>query len=264
MVVIGAGPAGSAAAAIAGAQGHRVVVFDRAESAGGQMRLALGTPGHDEVARGLVGTAERWLAGADLRLGVEADADAVLAERPDRVIVASGAVPYDPGIEGTVHAWDVLAGAQTGQHVTITDWGGDWTGLVLAEHLAARGRTVRLVTSAVAFGEWVHQYQRNMYLARLDEAGVELVHHLRLTGWDGIAAQFRNVFSERPVELTGIDTLVINEGRSSAGGDLFEQLEDAGLDVVRVGDALGPRSFEEAIREGTDAGLAPLAAPAPV
>ena len=35
------------------------------------------------------------------------------------------------------------------------------------------------------------------------------------------------------------------------------------MDVVRVGDALGPRSFEEAIREGTEAGLAvgtPLAA----
>jgi hypothetical protein len=28
--------------------------------------------------------------------------------------------------------------------------------------------------------------------------------------------------------------------------------------VVRVGDALGPRSFEEAIREGTEAMLAPL------
>jgi hypothetical protein len=37
------------------------------------------------------------------------------------------------------------------------------------------------------------------------------------------------------------------------------------VDVVRVGDALGPRSFEEAIREGTEAGLAvstPLAAQA--
>ncbi len=260
VVVVGAGPAGSAAAAIATAQGHRVVVFDRAEAPGGQMRLALGTPGHDEVARGLVHTVERWLAGADLRLGGEAHADTVLAERPDRVVVATGAVPYDPGIAGTIHAWDVLAGAGTGERVTITDWGGDWTGLVLAEQLAAQGRTVRLVTSAVAFGEWVHQYQRNMYLARLDEAGVELVHHLRLTAWDGTTAQFRNVFSERPIELTGIDALVVNEGRSSAGGELFEQLEDAGVDVFRVGDALGPRSFEEAIREGTDAGLAPLAA----
>jgi hypothetical protein len=31
--------------------------------------------------------------------------------------------------------------------------------------------------------------------------------------------------------------------------------------VVRAGDALGPRSFEEAIREGTEAGLADLGVP---
>jgi len=179
------------------------------------------------------------------------------------VIVAAGAAPYDPGLDGAVQAWDVLGGAETGRRVTISDWGGDWTGLVLAEQLAAQGRSVRLVTSAVAFGEWVHQYQRNMFLARLDDAGVELVHHLRPTGWDGTTATFRNVFSDRVVELDGIDTLVVNEGRCAQGGELFGQLQDAGVDVVRVGDAQGPRSFEEAIREGTDAGLSPLAAPAP-
>jgi 2,4-dienoyl-CoA reductase-like NADH-dependent reductase (Old Yellow Enzyme family) len=263
IVVVGAGPAGAAAAGVASAQGHRVIVLERAAAAGGQMRLALSAAGHAEIARGLVRTAERWLEGAEVRFGVEADAEMVMAEQPDRVVVATGAVAYDPGIDGTVHAWDVLAGAPTGQRVTLTDWGGDWTGLVLAERLADEGRAVRLVTSAIAFGEGVHQYQRNMYLGRLDEAGVELVHHLRLTGWNGSVATFQNVFSDRVVELDGIDTLVVNEGRSAQGGELFEQLEDAGVDVVRVGDALGPRSFEEAIREGTDAGLAPSAASAP-
>jgi hypothetical protein len=155
-----------------------------------------------------------------------------------------------------VSAWDVLAGAATGRRVTVCDWGGDWTGLVLAEQLAGQGRQVRLVTSAIAFGEAVHQYQRNMYLGRLDEAGVELVHHLRLIAVEGAAARFRNVFSERELVLDGIDTLVTCDGRSAQGVELFEALLDAGVDAVRVGDALGPRSFEEAIREGTDAALA--------
>ncbi|HVI17636.1 MAG TPA: hypothetical protein VM712_04630, partial [Gaiellales bacterium] len=162
---------------------------------------------------------------------------------------------------GTVHAWDVLAGTDTGRRVTICDWGGDWTGLVLAEQLAQGGHDVRLVTSAIAFGEAVHQYQRNMYLARMDEAGIDLVHHLRLTGWDGSSATFRNVFSEREHVLHGIDTLVVNDGRSACGVGLFAALQDAGADVVRAGDALGPRSFEEAIREGTEAGLADVGAP---
>ena len=259
VAVVGAGPAGAAAAACARAQGHRVMVFEQATSAGGQMRLALAAPGHAEIAEGLVATVESWLEGCDRRFGEAATAEAVLAESPDRVIVATGAGRYDEGVAGTLHAWDVLAGADTGQRVTVYDWGGDWTGLAVAELLTTRGRSVRLVTSAIAFGEAVHQYQRNMYLGRLDEAGVELVHHLRLVSYGDGQAGFRNVFSEREVTLEGIDTLVVSAGRSAQGGALFEQLQAAGADVQRVGDALGPRSFEEAIREGTEAGLATLA-----
>ena len=125
--------------------------------------------------------------------------------------------------------------------------------------LAGRGRSVRLVTSAIAFGEAVHQYQRNMYLGRLDEAGVELVHHLRLVAVGGGRAGVPKRVLGARVTLEGIDTLVVNDGRSAARAALFEALQDAGADVVRVGDALGPRSFEEAIREGTEAGLADLA-----
>ena len=44
MVVVGAGPAGCAAAASARGAGHRVVVFDRGEAPGGQMRLGLAAP----------------------------------------------------------------------------------------------------------------------------------------------------------------------------------------------------------------------------
>ena len=258
VVIVGAGPAGAAAAACAIAQGHRVIVFERADAAGGQMRLALDAPGHREIASGLVATAEGWLSGAELRVACEATVDRVAAEAPDRVIVACGATAHRGGIMGTVSAWEVLAGAETGERVLLYDWGGDWTGLALAEQLAAGGRQVRLVTSAVAFGEAVHQYQRNLYLARLDDAGVELVHHLRLLGVDGGRAVFENVFSLRQLVLDGFDTVIAHEGRSASGGELFEGLADAGMDVVRVGDALGPRSFEEAIREGTEAGLAPL------
>ena len=150
------------------------------------MRLALEAPGHAEIARGLIEVLTAWLGGADIRYGVAADVDRVLALAPDRVVLASGAEPHLPALAGdgvpVVHAWDVLAGAEVGRRVLVSDWGGDWTGLDVAEALAARGCQVRLVTSAIAFGMAVHQYQRNLYLARLDEAGVELVHHLRPVG----------------------------------------------------------------------------------
>ncbi len=258
VVIVGAGPAGAAAAGCARTQGHRVVVFERGEAPGGQMRLALEAPGHQEIARGLVSTISRWLDGCELRLSAEAGLETILAEAPDRVIVATGARRFEAATGGDVHAWDVLTGAETGERVLVADWGGDWTGLAVAEQLAGRGCRVRLVTSAIAFGEMIHQYQRNMYLARLDSAGVELIHHLRLISAADGRATFRNVFSDREVDLDGFDTLVVNDGRSAAGVALFEVLQESGADVVRVGDALGPRSFEEAIREGTDAALVPL------
>jgi 2,4-dienoyl-CoA reductase-like NADH-dependent reductase (Old Yellow Enzyme family)/thioredoxin reductase len=258
VAIVGAGPAGCAAAASALASGHRVVVFESGDAPGGQMRLALGAPGHREVAEGLVEILDGWLAGADVRYGAAADAQAVLRLDPDRVIVATGAGPHIPDIGGSgvdvVHAWDVLAGGPVGRSVLVADWGGDWTGLDTAELLAARGTAVRLATAGPGFPEVVHQYQRNLYLERLDLAGVELVPHLRPVSVRPGAVVCRNVFSDREVLVEGVDTLVVSAGRS-ASNDLFEQLSGAHGDVVRVGDALGPRSFEEAIAEGTRAAL---------
>jgi NADPH-dependent 2,4-dienoyl-CoA reductase/sulfur reductase-like enzyme len=258
VVVVGAGPAGCSAAGAARACGHEVTVFEREDGPGGQMRLASGTPGHDEIAAGLARALESWLEGSDVRFATEAGVDDVLALAPARVVLADGAEAHHPEIGGggvpVVHAWDVLRGAGTGERVVVSDWGGDWTGLDVAEALAARGCQVRLVTAAVAFGLAVHQYQRNLYLARLDEAGVELVHHLRPVAVAPGAVECVNVFSGREVRIEDLDTLVVSAGRRQRN-DLHEALLAAGATVERAGDTLSPRSFEEAIREGTLAGM---------
>jgi hypothetical protein len=117
------------------------------------------------------------------------------------------------------------------------------------------------MTSAVAFGMAVHQYQRNLYLARLDEAGVELIHHLRPVSLRPGAVECANVFSHRPVTVEEVDTLVVSAGRT-ARNDLYDALCAAGVRAEWVGDTLSPRSFEEAIREGTLAGMG-VAEPVP-
>jgi 2,4-dienoyl-CoA reductase-like NADH-dependent reductase (Old Yellow Enzyme family)/thioredoxin reductase len=256
LVVVGAGPAGLAAAAEAHAAGHEVIVLERNGRIGGQLSIAGSAPGVAEIARSLVGNYERLLRGVDLRLSADADAEAVAALEPDAVVVATGATPYRPelrldGVE-VVQAWELLErGAPATERVVIADWGGDSAGLDCAELCAAAGGEVTLALASVAAGEGVHQYRRNLYLARLYAAGVQIEHHLELAG-AGTAGhvRFRNVFArELEVDLEA-DLLVVALGRVPLDG-LAPELRARGLRVEEAGDCRSPRSAEEAVLEGT-------------
>ncbi len=54
--------------------------------------------------------------------------------------------------------------------VLVADWGGGWDGLDAAEVLAEQGLEVTLACAAPCPGDTLHQYQRNLYLARFDAA----------------------------------------------------------------------------------------------
>ncbi|HKE52693.1 MAG TPA: oxidoreductase, partial [Actinomycetes bacterium] len=95
-----------------------------------------------------------------------------------------------------------------------------------------------------------HQYQRNLYLGRLDRLGVTVLAGTELAAADGRLV-LRNVFSGRTGELPELRTLVLAAGRVPNDG-LWAELEGR-PGVARAGDMLGPRSMEEAILEGTAA-----------
>ena len=257
IVVVGAGPAGLAAAVEAGAAGHDVVLLERRHKIGGQIALAGSAPGHAELAwalrRNYDGLLER--AGVDLRLDEEADADSVAALNPDAVVVATGAHPYDPPLElgdmEVLQAWDVLLGpVPQGRRVVIADWGGDPAGIDCAELLDRAGNEVTLAVASIAVADSMHQYQRNLYLARLYRAGVQLEPHLELTGARRGAVEFRNLFARELESELPADILVLALGRVPTSG-LAEALTARGLHVEEAGDVLSPRSAEEAILEGT-------------
>lgn len=256
IVVVGAGPAGLAAATEAADGGHDVVLLERSSRAGGQIALAGSAPGSAEIARTFVSTALDRLGGVELRLGSEATPDGVLALEPDAVVVATGARPYlderlDLGGVETRHAWDVLAGdVPSGRTVVVADWGGDPGGLDAAELLAAAGNTVTLVVESVAVGEAVHQYRRNLYLQRLYRAGIELLHHLALESAADGRVTFRNVFAPERHVTVAADLLVIAHGRVPHD-ELSAPLAGAGIHVETAGDCCSPRSLEEAVLEGT-------------
>jgi 2,4-dienoyl-CoA reductase-like NADH-dependent reductase (Old Yellow Enzyme family)/thioredoxin reductase len=255
IVVVGAGPAGLAAAAEAAASGHDVVVLERGRRIGGQLALAGSAPMHEEVGRSLRRNYERLLAGVDVRLETEADDEALALLAPDALVLATGARPYEPdlpltGVEA-VQAWDVLGGFRPhGRRIVVADWGGDASGLAAADLLSGAGNEVTLALGSAALGETIHQYQRNLYGARLYHAGVRLEHHLELVGAESGRVRFRNIFAQDVEALLPANLLILALGRVP-DRRLADRLVGGELDVHEAGDCLGPRSMEEAILEGT-------------
>jgi 2,4-dienoyl-CoA reductase-like NADH-dependent reductase (Old Yellow Enzyme family) len=250
VLVIGAGPAGAAAAIEAARGGAAVTLVERAEAIGGQLRLGGLAPGHAEtweIYRRST-TARLRAAGVSVQLGVEGDLE--LAARFELVVLATGARPYAPAMElgaaPIVQAWEAIADPEAVDGpALVADWGGGWEGLDAAERLARAGVEVTLACAATVPGETLHQYQRNLYLARLDELGVGILHHHELT--DGPV--LRHVFSGRSRPLGQVATIVLAQGRQPVD-ELWAGLETHPR-AVRAGDVLGPRTLEEAVLEGT-------------
>ncbi len=129
VAVVGAGPAGLAAAVSAAERGFAVTLFEKAPVLGGQFRLAMAVPGKEDFVETLRYYTRRLeVLGVDVRLGHEAS-DADLAAY-DEVIVATGVTPRIPELGGVDHEKvltyaDVLSGRVVpGKRVAVIGAGG--------------------------------------------------------------------------------------------------------------------------------------------
>ena len=258
VAVVGGGPGGMKAAAVAAARGHGVTLYEREKYLGGQAWLAQQLPGRAEFG-GLITNLEREmaLAGVTVRTDCSVGIDLLRETAPDMVIVATGAQAARPEIEGEGHiveAYDVVRGtANVGSSVVIADWRCDWVGLGVAEKLARDGCRVRLLVDGTVAGETIQGIVRDLWIAELHKLGVEIVTYARLYGLDGDTAYFEQMVSGEAIVCEEVDTLVVaNAPRAST--DLLERLQaEWQCDVVAIGDCLSPRTAEEAVLEGLEA-----------
>jgi 2,4-dienoyl-CoA reductase-like NADH-dependent reductase (Old Yellow Enzyme family)/thioredoxin reductase len=257
VVVVGLGPAGLEAACRAAELGHTVVALERDARLGGAAALAAHTPPLARYGRLLAWFARRLeTAGAEVRTEVNADGRLIAELDPNLVVVATGAVTEPPVLDGydVLPAWpveDLLAGrpSSTGtiasplMPVVVGD-GRIALATVLA--LTTRGTECTLLSRGRP-GSDASGLARRAYLARLERGGVTLLrgHAIRL---DAAGVWWSADGDDE--HLAPADGLVLADRRRPERPSHMEALH---AEVVRVGDARGPRDMTSAIAEGREA-----------
>jgi len=264
VVVVGAGPAGLEVARVATLRKHRITLLEKADDVGGQNILAGKPAGRQEITG-----VTRWLVSQlnkldfDLRLGVEATAETVLAENPDVVVIATGSSPKTnpfPGEYGppeVVTTVQLLTGeAEAGDKVLLIDLDGHHQATGTAELLADQGKSVHMITAALFIGSALGPLQ-DLYLtrSRLAKKGVSFTPDIAVLEIQGTLVKGLNVYSNELIDFDGYDTVVLAAGNTANDG-LYFDLKGNVEELYRVGDCVAPRKTDMAIIEGHRIGRA--------
>lgn len=159
VAVIGAGPAGMSASTVLAERGHDVDLYDADDKIGGQFNIAKQIPGKDdfsETMRYFGKMIEKH--GVNLKLNTRVNADDLLSEGYDEVIVATGITPRTPGIPGADHEkvmsyLDVLRDKKpVGKKVAIIGAGG--IGFDVGEYLVHKHAKTLKAEKEQWYKEW--------------------------------------------------------------------------------------------------------------
>jgi 2,4-dienoyl-CoA reductase (NADPH2) len=258
VVVVGSGPAGMEAARIARLRGHEVSIWEREAALGGKLEVAGLAPSKHEVLRYRAHQSRRLAElGVGIHLGAEVTAETVAGERPDAVVVATGAaplVPPIPGIDGPhVHdAQRLLRGevpVAAGDRVVVI--GGSATGCETAELIVAAGAAVTIVEMRGSVGRGIEAITRRQLVRALHDAGVAVRTRTTVVGIEPDGVVVTDPDGARRTIAADVVALAI--GWRPMGADLAVP---AGVEVRVLGDAEEAADFVRAVNTGADAGLA--------
>ena len=276
VAVVGAGPAGLAAAVELAGRGHRVELFEAGDAIGGQFRLAARIPGKEEFTETLrYYTRMIEVRGVTLHLRTRADVETLRSF--DEVVLATGVEPRVPTIPGVDHpsvvTYDALVRGEVeaGGRVAVLGAGGigyDVSELLLhdphesLEHWQARwgvvdpalergGLTTKVLASPrrrvtllqrkhTAHGKGLGKTTGWVHRQTLKDSGVELLKGVTYERIDDAGLHVRVHADEKDetgeARVLEVDTIVLCTGQESVR-DLVEPLEAAGVVAHVIGGA---------------------------
>jgi len=255
VLVIGGGLAGMEAASTLAKRGHDVTLCEKSDECGGQWIIA--SQGEDKGDyRVLIPQKidELKESGVKVCLQTEVDKDFIAQFKPDRVILATGAIPKalpiteDMGDVNVVQGNDVIMGkAKVGQRVVVI--GGRFVGMEAAIILAKQGKHVSIVDMEdIAKG--TNPRISGVYRNELVENGVYLYPNSPIRSINKYGVEVNHL--HLPLLLPA-DTVVMAIGTKPVN-DLGKVLEEMNIRYVAVGDCKRIGDALLAIRDGAEAG----------
>ncbi len=255
VLVVGAGPAGLAAARAAALTGYRVTVLEKESRAGGALAGAARAPGRRELNDIL----EFFLnelneLGVEMQFECQLDSHILDRLRPQVVVLATGALPEAPMIKGLARTRmelfainEVLDGkAEVPGEKTIV-MGGGQAGLIGADYLAGLGKSVIVLHRGDHFAEEMSSNDRYYLRERLKQGDVSLFKKVRELTFTPTGVTFS--CDGKILELQDYDAVVI-AGNMKSVRDAANLLKGRKMQLHLVGDAKSPRHLMYAIEEG--------------
>jgi 2,4-dienoyl-CoA reductase (NADPH2) len=266
VLVIGAGPAGSECARVLAGAGRRVRLVDRNDRLGGVLEGAAAGIGRKRMT-----FLTDWLAGECARLGVEvslgeeASAEKLQQARQDgwEVVLATGSRLFpgryadvtDPVVIDSLSLLRSDVSIPAEGRVVVDDPIGDWVGVGVAEHLAASGRPVTLVSPDPVAGTLLARTgDLSAANVRLQRAGITRQLRSRIRSAGNGSVWVEDVWTGEKTEIRA--AVLVDCGHRLPEDSLYRQLADP--TVIRAGDCVAPRTVHEAILEGRRAALSLL------
>ncbi len=251
IMIIGGGPAGMEAGRVAALRGHEVWLYEKNPQLGGQMIFASAPP-HKTPIREFIDylAGQIHKGGVKIELGVEGTPARVKALGPDVVILAAGATPLIPPIEGITRkqvcqAEQVFQGVPVGEKVVVI--GGGLVGCEVADYLSERGKIVTILEMLpeIPKGKCIVVMAR--LLGRLRKKGVEILTGARCREVTDTGLMFLDGDGEkRHLEA---DTVVLAAG-SKSNRELYDSVSSLVAETYVAGDCVEPGQIRDAVADG--------------